>query len=934
MFVLLLTYACAFSATASSAFSFKTLFGGSDSSASQASSVDLSNGSDVKVRQPLLKATDWFLTEQEITDSRGGIPRSDLAVYTTGNAVTSLTVTKDFYDAVYEDLSKTKEGDRVLLSAYATALVPLKPDIDPTGIKTGVEKLFTDVVNRGGNVNILNWQNLKYRKFNVKARDTINKIPESPINGAKAVLLFDDRLPTIVSSYHQKTLVIAANSSSDSDEQPVAYVGGLDLANDRWDTIYHNTSAIRDASGITFMNQGWIDGHIRIHGPAAKDVANNFVARWNSDYLPSQGIKDDVLDYENPTYTGIPELNYASSNTTGNLGKQTIKNAKNFIYIEDQYFILVPELLDAIMEVMPTIQRLIVVANEQTSAFTNAGYIKYLYEMVSPIREKYPNKFKIYTTKATRKLMIHTKVVIIDDVYLSVGSANWNRRSMTSDPELNAEVVDGETVKSPEGVIVGKVPRDFRIRKFVEMTRLSYDDLDAMTFVEASDQFAVAASDTSTILDTLDIDKTKEGDRVMVSAFVTALVPLKPDVDVTGAKTGVGKVFTDIVKRGGNVNIINWSNIAYKIFATKARDLINKIPPSPINGAKAVFLFDDRLPSITSAYHQKTLVIVADSSSDSDYQPVAYVGGLDLAKERWDTIYHNNSVLRDASGITFKRKGWIDGHIRIHGPAAKDVANNFVARWNSDFLPSQGLGDDILGFENPIYEDIPPPTYKSSNTTGNLGKQSIQITRTFSCKYKHYKEFAPRGENSLFHARIKAIKNAKNFIYIEDQYFILVPELLDAIMEVMPTIQRLIVIANPETNPISKGGYIKYLYEMVSPIREKYPNNMTSDPELNAEVVDGETVKSPEGVIVGKVPRDFRIRKFVEMTRISYDELNAMTFIEAAHQLAIAATSESTILENLDIKYHAYFFAITDTVRKISDPQDTCTFSSDSTVVS
>ncbi|KAF1778161.1 Phospholipase D-like domain [Phytophthora cactorum] len=629
-----------------------------------------------------------------------------------------------------------------------------------------------------------NFCNLKYRSFNLKARDAINAIPASPINGAKAVLLFDDRLPTIVSSYHQKTMIIVADNASKSEDQPVAYVGGLDLANDRWDTIYHNNSAIRDASGITFKFQGWIDGHIRIHGPAAKDVANNFIPRWNSDYLPSQSIKDNLLDFENPPYEHIPQLNYSIQitrtfsckyNTTRNLlheertrfsrAYQGHQEREELHLHRDQYFIYVPELMAAIMEVMPKIQRLVVVANPQTSAFSNAGYIKYLYEMVSPLREKYPNKFKIRDH---------------DDVYLSVGSANWNRRSMTSDPELNAEVVDGETVKSPKASL--------------------------------------------------------------------------------------------------------WENyLVTFIFATKARDLINNISPSPINGAKAVFLFDDRVRNIASAYHQKTLVITANSSSDIDYQPVAYVGGLDLAKERWDTIYHNNSALRDASGITFKRKGWIDGHIRIHGPAAKDVANNFVARWNSDYLPSQGLVDDLLGFENPPYEDIPHLNYVSSNTTGDLGKQSIQITRTFSCKYKHYKEFAPRGENSLFHARIKAIKNAKNFIYIEDQYFIYVPELLDAIMEVMPKIQRLVVIANPESNVISKGGYIKYLYEMVSPLREKYPNkfkmytvkadldlivhtkvviiddvylsvgsanwnrrSMTSDPELNAEVVDGETVKSPK----------------------------------------------------------------------------------------
>ncbi|EGZ25744.1 phospholipase D-like protein [Phytophthora sojae] len=534
--------------TSVSAFSFSSLFdsgdskssgnstaGQSDKAATGSEDADLSDGTDIKPRQPLLDPEDGFLTEQEITDSRGGIPRDDMSVYTTGNKVTSYTVANEFYDAVYEDLSTTKEGDRVLLAAWLAALVPLKPDVDPTGKKTGVKEVFAGVVERGGSVNILNWANIGvgYTPHNIKARDAINSIPPSPINGNKAVLIFDDRLPKALASHHQKNMVIAANSSTDPDDQPVAYVGGLDLANDRWDTIYHNNTEIRDRGKITFREKGWMDGHIRIHGPAAKDVANNFVARWNSDYLPCQGLDDDLLDFKNPKYESIAPLDYASSNTTASLGKQSvqitrtfsclyehykefaprgetslfqarikaIKNAKNFIYIEDQYFVLVPELLDAIMEVMPKIQRLVVIANPQTSPFTNAGYIKYFYESVEPIRSKYPNKFKVYTTKAERDILIHTKLVIIDDVYLSIGSANWNRRSMTSDSELNADVVDGETVKSPEGVTVGKLPRNFRIRKFQEMTGLSYKKLNAMTFVEAADQLPIAVADESSILD-------------------------------------------------------------------------------------------------------------------------------------------------------------------------------------------------------------------------------------------------------------------------------------------------------------------------------------------------------------------------------------------------------------------------------------------------
>lgn len=64
------------------------------------------------------------------------------------------------------------------------------------------------------------------------------------------------------------------------------------------------------------------------------------------------------------------------------------------------------------------------------------------------------------------------------------------------------------------------------------------------------------------------------------------------------------------------------------------------------------------------------------------------------------------------------------------------------------------------------------------------------------------------------------------------------------------------------------------------------------------------------------------------MTSLSYEKLDAMTFVEAADQLAEAATDESTILATNTVEHHAYFFAITDAMRKLSDPQFTC--SSDS----
>uniref|UniRef100_M4BZC5 phospholipase D n=1 Tax=Hyaloperonospora arabidopsidis (strain Emoy2) TaxID=559515 RepID=M4BZC5_HYAAE len=529
-----LSLAFALASTPASAFFSPPASSSKDDSNTTSGAADLSDGKDIKPRQPLLDAEDWFLTKQELTGSRGGIPRDDMSVYTTGNKVTSYTVTNEVYNAVYDELSATTVGDRVLLAAWSLALVPLKPDIDSKGNTTGIKEVFAGVVKRGGSVNILNWATIasRYTSYNIKARNAINSIPPSPINGAKAVLIFDDRYPRPFMSHHQKNMVIAVNSSMDPDEQPVAYVGGVEFTNDRWDTISHNNSEIREAAKLNHLSEGWVDGHLRIHGPAAKDVANNFVARWNSDYLPCDHIDDRLRDFRNPKYEHILPLDYVSSNTTGSLGSQSvqitrtyscfyehyefaprgetslfwarikaIKNAKNFIYVEDQYFILVPELLDTIMQMMPTIQRLVVITSPQASFMDYAGYSKYLYESVEPIRSKYPNKFAIYTTKAKRNIAIHSKLVIIDDVYLSIGSANWNRRSMTSDSEVNANVVDTDTVMAPEGVYVGKMPRDFRIRKFHEMTGLSYKKLDAMTFVEASDQLALAVANVSSILD-------------------------------------------------------------------------------------------------------------------------------------------------------------------------------------------------------------------------------------------------------------------------------------------------------------------------------------------------------------------------------------------------------------------------------------------------
>lgn len=74
----------------------------------------------------------------------------------------------------------------------------------------------------------------------------------------------------VFATNHQKTVVI---------DDEVAYLGGIDLTyldGDRWDTPAHETKH----RAIDRTNKYWHDVHMRVRGPAVEFVRDNFVQRW------------------------------------------------------------------------------------------------------------------------------------------------------------------------------------------------------------------------------------------------------------------------------------------------------------------------------------------------------------------------------------------------------------------------------------------------------------------------------------------------------------------------------------------------------------------------------------------------------------------------------------------------------------------------------
>ncbi|GMF26424.1 unnamed protein product [Phytophthora lilii] len=467
--------------------------------------------------QPVLEHEKWFLTAKEMRAARDGFERPNLALFTTGNHVKIYPASAGYFHDVADDIAQVRDHDLVYVAGWSVCNVPFKP---PEASLT-LHELVKGAVTRGADVRMVIWSNLTERKQVLEVRDFVNALPP-PKKSGPARFVFDDRLPHPTSSHHQKSVVVRKG------RELIAYVGGVDLTSNRWDTLEHDQHELRERAGIEAKGRkGWFDAHARIIGPASKDVATNFLARWNSEPKPSQDLLDDLLDFENPDYSPLPSVeesdeplvipengshavqfvctyspDYDGYTDFAPMGEQSIfharlkaiRNARNYIFIQDQYFILVPELLDVLLEVLPSITRLVVIV-QRTAEASYTGYDKYLYDMVSPLQLHFPEKFQFYTTKQSHNLYIHSKIVIVDDVYVSLGSANWNRRSMTSDTELGINIVDSEHLKSPDNVTVSKVAREFRLQKFAEATELPYKKLDDMTFVEACDALDTVARD-------------------------------------------------------------------------------------------------------------------------------------------------------------------------------------------------------------------------------------------------------------------------------------------------------------------------------------------------------------------------------------------------------------------------------------------------------
>ncbi|CAF2214149.1 unnamed protein product [Brassica napus] len=217
-------------------------------------------------------------------------------------------------------------------------------------------------------------------------------------------------------------------------------------------------------------------------------------------------------------------------------------------------------------------------------------------------------------------------------------------------------------------------------------------------------------------------------------------------------------------------------------------------PRNPDDGGSIV---QNLQVSTMFTHHQKIVVVDSEmpggSSRTKSRRIVSFIGGLDLCDGRYDTPFHSlfrtlDTVHHDdfhqpnfpGAAITKggPREPWHDIHCCLEGAIAWDVLYNFEQRWNR-----QG-GKDILVKIRDLDDIIIPPSpvlFSEDHDSWN-----VQLFRSIdggaAAAFPDSPEAAAEAglvsgkdniiDRSIQDAYIHAIRRAKDFIYIENQYFL------------------------------------------------------------------------------------------------------------------------------------------------------------------
>lgn len=248
-------------------------------------------------------------------------------------------------------------------------------------------------------------------------------------------------------SHHQKIVVI---------DDCFAVCGGIDMAGDRWDTREHapHDPRRRRPSGAHYGP--WHDCTMLLEGDVAKVLGDYGRTRWEqaggkpmapcAPQIKSPWPGRLTAEFENveigiartrSQYGNNPEVREVEA-----LFLEQIAAAKHFIYVENQYFASrrIAEAV-ALRLAEPEPPEIVLVM-----PLTSDGWLEQAAmdgarsRLLHSLEEKdHAHRLSVWNpfNAADEPVYVHSKLMIVDDTVLRIGSANMNNRSMGLDSECD-----------------------------------------------------------------------------------------------------------------------------------------------------------------------------------------------------------------------------------------------------------------------------------------------------------------------------------------------------------------------------------------------------------------------------------------------------------------------------------------------------------------
>lgn len=340
-----------------------------------------------------------------------------------------------------------------------TNLLPNQPAKD--GAPTRLDELIRFVARRRRSLRcfILIWD---YGSLYTLERDPWSRIRFGWRTPRRVRFGYDDRHP-IGGSHHQKIVVV---------DDALAFCGGIDLTSHRWDTSAHRVDEPVRRGRFDDPYEPYHEMQALVDGAAAAALGNLARERWKAlgiDDVPAvrpstadlwpETAEPDLTDVN----VGIARTMPAAGDTAEvreceTLFVDSIAAARKTIYIESQYFsdvtvtkALVPKLQD------PSGPEVIVVTPKVCHGWLEQATIgalrgTALRELVAADAHK---RLRIVYPLASRQkdvpTFVHSKVMIADDTFARIGSANCSHRSMGVDTECDLAVEAGSD-REREGI--------------------------------------------------------------------------------------------------------------------------------------------------------------------------------------------------------------------------------------------------------------------------------------------------------------------------------------------------------------------------------------------------------------------------------------------------------------------------------------------------